>query len=120
MDPKSKKNQKLMKQYPFVACVLAAPMEPFGVNSGENFRARSQVDDLTIKVEKADGDLMYRQAHNIGLGDSSFMFQFRGERKGQVMRRGEYIFAIGKGDKIVHYVAWPRNADEQRELDYEI
>jgi hypothetical protein len=122
VNPKSAKNQKLIKQYPFIAAVLATPMEPFGMRfyPSDNFRARSQVDDLTIRVEKADGDLMYRRAHNVGLGESSCIFQFKGNRDEQVMRRGEYLFAIDYNGEIINHVDWPRNAEEQRELDGEV
>ncbi len=112
MNPNVSKNRDLIAQYPFVVAILATPMEPFGV--APSLRAGSQVDDLTIRVEKADGDLMYRRAHNVGLGDSSYLFQLTGKRKDQVMRCGEYLFAIDGEGKIINRVDWPRNDEEQR------
>lgn len=124
MNPTAQKNQKLIRQirqYPFVAEILKGRMEPHGglrpgVEKIEGWvdSAMKIVDDLTIRVEKADGDLMFRQASNIGLGDSSFVFQFEGKRKGQVMRRGEYLFAIDGDGRIVNRVNWPRNDEERR------
>lgn len=63
---------------------------------------------------------MYRRADNVGLGDSSCIFQFKGNRKDQVMRRGEYLFAIDGKGKIVNRVDWPRNDDEKRKINGEI
>lgn len=104
----AKKNQDLLKQYPFVSQIIAEPMEPFDDLGGAG------IDDLTIRVEKADGDLMFRHANNVGLGDSSCIFQFKGNRKDQVMRRGEYLFAVDDKGKILNRVNWPRNDEEQR------
>jgi len=108
MRPNASKNQELIKQYPFVSDILSAQMEPHDGKSG------TSVNDLTIHVEKADGDLMFRRADNVGLGDSSCIFQFKGNRKDQVMRRGEYLFAIDGKGKIVNRVNWPRNDEEKR------
>lgn len=113
MRPNASKNQDLIKQYPFVAEILSARMEPYDGDGG------TKVDELTIKVEKADGDLMFRRADNVGLGDSSCIFQFKGNRKDQVMRRGEYFFAIDGKGKIVNRVDWPRN-DEERKTTGEV
>ena len=63
MRPNASKNQELTKQYPFVTDILSARMEPHDGNGG------TSVNDLTIRVEKADGDLMFRRANNIGLAD---------------------------------------------------
>lgn len=81
---------------------------------------QSFVSDLTIKVQEADGDVMFRQADNIGLGDNSCVFSFADEHKDQVMRRGEYIFAIGKSGKILNRFNFPRNREALRDQDYEI
>lgn len=108
MRPNASKNQELIKQYPFVSDILSARMEPHDGKGG------TSVNDLTIHVEKADGDLMFRRADNVGLGDSSCIFQFKGNRKDQVMRRGEYLFAIDGKGKIVNRVNWPRNDEEKR------
>lgn len=107
MKANSSKNQGLLKQYPFVSDVLSSQMEPFGGNSGSN------VDDLTIRVEKADGDLMYRRANNTGMGDNSYIFSMKGNRQDQIMRRGEYLFAINGKGKIINRVDWPRNDHEK-------
>lgn len=114
MNPNASKNRNLIKQYPFVSDILSARMEPHDGRGG------TSVSDLTIRVEKADGDLMFRRADNVGLGDSSCIFQFKGNRKGQVMRRGEYLFAIDSKERIVNRVNWPRNDEEKRKTDGEV
>ncbi len=108
MNPNSSKNRDLIKQYPFVSDILSIRMEPHDGQGG------ASVSDLTIRVEKADGDLMFRRADNAGLGDSSFIFQSKSDRKDQVMRRGEHLFAIDGKGKIVNRVNWPRNDKERR------
>ena len=107
MNVNARKNQKLIRQYWFLQDILSARMEPYDGNNC------IRIDDLTIRVEIADGDLMYRRADNIGLGDGSFSINLKG-REGQVMRRGEYIFAIGKNGQIINRMDWPRNNDERR------
>lgn len=102
------KIQKLIKQFPFVTDILSAKMEP------TDGQGKSRVDDLTIRVQKADGDLMWRRANNIGIGDDSSIFNPSGNRRGQVMRRGEYLFAINNSGKIINRVDWPRNIEERR------
>ena len=108
MNPNASKNRELIKQYSFVSDILSARVEPHDGEGGTSFN------DLTIRVEKADADLMFRRADNVGLGDSSCIFQFKGNRKDQVMRRGEYLFAIDGKGKIVNRVNWPRNDEEKR------
>lgn len=113
MNANASKNRELIEQYPFVSDILLARMEPHDGQGG------TSINDLTIRVEKADGDPMFRRADNVGLGDSSCIFQLNGNRKDQVMRRGEYLLAIdGKGE-IVNLVNWPRN-DEERRMTGEI
>ena len=75
------KNQKLIKQYPFVTKLLQKWLEPYTRwhNTPEE---ALRVDDLTIKVERADGKLMFRRADNVGLGENSFIFQ-SGEKRNQ-------------------------------------
>jgi len=114
MKPTASKNRDLIDQYPFISIIMRAHIEPYG---GVDER---QVDDLTIKVQKADGDLMWRQADNIGLEDHSFSFSTAGNRKGQVARRGECIFAISHDNLIINRVDWPRNDDERRKNRGEI
>jgi hypothetical protein len=110
MKVNSSKNQGLLKQYPFVSDVLLSRMEPFDGDDGVS------VDDLTIRIEKADGDLMYRRADNAGIGDGSCIFQMKGNRKDQIMRRGEYLFAINGRGKVINRVNWPRNDRERSEI----
>lgn len=86
-------------------------MEPHGGANGTG------VDDLTIRVRKADEYLMFDRARNVGLGDSSCIFEITGPRKGQIMRRGEYLFAIDDKGKIVNRVNWPRNSKDLRTID---
>lgn len=108
MSPNASKNRDLINQYPFVSDILLDSMEPHGGLEG------IQVDDLTIRIQKADGDLMFRCANNVGLDENSFVFCVDGKRKNQVMRRGEYLFAILKDGKIINRVNWPRNEEERR------
>ncbi len=108
MRPNALKIRELIKQYPFVADILSARMEPYDGDGG------TKVDDLTIKVEKADRDLMFRQAKNVGLDDNSFFFHLKGSRKGQVMRCGEYAFAVNKTGKVINRLDFPRNDNERR------
>lgn len=108
MNPNSTKNSKLIRQYPFLKTIICEEMEPYG------HPFRTLVKDLTINVEKADGVLMYRRARNIGLGDSSCAFQFGGKREDQVMRRGEYIFAVNNNGEIINVMSFPRNDRERR------
>ena len=114
MKPYASKNAKLLKQYPFLNDILLLRLEPLGKDNNLN------IDELTIKVQKADGDLMFRKADNVGLGDNSFICQVSGARKGQVMRRGEYLFAIGENNKCLKRLDWPRNSEERRVLDWEV
>lgn len=108
MNPYSKKNQDMIKKYPFLIDILLERTEPFDGQSGIS------INDLNIRIEKADGDLMFHRADNVGLGDSSCVFQLKGNRKDQVMRRGEYLLAIGHSGKIINFVNWPRNDEERR------
>lgn len=116
MKPSSSKNCKLVKQFPFLADIISVRMEPF--DGTPDFRIGIQ--DLTIKVEKADRDLMFRQADNVGLGDPSFIVQAERDRNGQVMQRGEYIFAVGINNRVINRVDWPRNDAERRQIREEI
>lgn len=106
----SSKNLKLIKQYPFLKEILCARMEPFDGIGGLS------INDLTIKVEKADGNLMYRRAENIGLGEASWMFQEN--RRNQVGRQGEYIFAVDSHNNVVNRVDWPRNKEVRHKGDF--
>jgi len=114
MNPNAKKNRELIKQYPFLSDILTAGMEPY--DGAED----TTIDDLTIRVEKADGDLMFRRADNVGLGDTSFVFQIKGKHSGLVGKRGEYIFAVNADNRIINRVNWPRNNEERRILGEKI
>lgn len=116
MKVSARKNRQLIKQYPFVQDILAVPMEPLGFERG--LHLGKSFNDLTIRVQKADGDLMFRRADNIGLGDTGHFFNFEGPRKDQVGKRGEYIFAVDAHGKILNQVRWPRNREEQREQNW--
>lgn len=111
MKVSARKNRQLIKQYPFVQDILSFQMEPLGFERG--LHLGKGVDDLTIKVQKADGDLLFRRADNIGLGDNGHTFTFEGPRKDQVGKRGEYIFAIDAKGKILNRFVWPHNRKEQ-------
>lgn len=114
MNPNASKNREFIDRYFFLPAIINSDMEPLG----EPYH--NQTDNLSIRVEKADGDLMFKQAHNVGLtGDPSCIFQFTDKRKGQVMRRGEYLFAVDSGMNIINRVDWPRN-DEERKANGEI
>lgn len=98
----SKKNKELIKQYPFIAGILDCGAFP--------------ADDLKIQVQKADGNLMYRQADNFGLGDHSRILQMTDDRKDQVARRSECIYAIDAENKIINLVIWPHNDEDRRHM----
>jgi len=108
MKPNARKNQKLIKEFPFLKKIVATKLEPY---DGEG---KASLQDLTIQVQKADGDLLYRTANNIGLGENSWSSHLKGPRKAQVGRRGEYIFAVDKDGKILKQMGWPRNREEAR------
>jgi hypothetical protein len=114
MNPNAPKNREFINQFTFLPAILNSDMEPHG------FPLRNVVNDLSIKVVKADGDLMYRRARNTGLGENSFCFQTKGKHKDHVMRCAEYIFAIGADSEILNRVNFPRNAEECRDLGEEV
>lgn len=111
MKVEAEKNQRLIRQYPFILDILSETMEPYA-SLGGKIKEVTHVDDLTINIEKADGDLMFRQANNVGLGDLSFVSSRKSNRENQIMRQGEYFFAINCEGKIVNRVNWPRNDEE--------
>jgi uncharacterized membrane protein YgcG len=118
MKVNSRKNRKLIKQFPFIVNILKLSMLP----NGTNFRLEKGpecVDGLTIRVQKADGDLLFRQAQNTGLGDYSMIFSMEDNRKDQVMRMGEYIFAIDDRNAIINRLDWPLN-DQQATRRYPV
>lgn len=108
MRPNAQKNRKLIKQYPFIAEILKKRLRPYGD------RNKNIIHTLKINFEKADGNLMFRRADNVGINDTSFIFLHKINQKHQVMKRGEYFFATDGNGKIVNYVKWPRNNEELR------
>lgn len=114
----ARKNRKLIKQFPFIEHILKLPMLPNGTNLRLEKDPRC-VDGLTIRVQKADGDLLFRQARNTGLGDHSMIFSMEDDRKDQVMRKGEYIFAIDDRNAIINRLDWPLN-DQQTARRYPV
>ncbi|MBN1584880.1 hypothetical protein JW899_00750 [Candidatus Uhrbacteria bacterium] len=105
-----------MERYPFVSDILSEDLEPLDGNGG------TEVNELAVSVETADGNLMFRRANNVGLGDSSFAFCIKGgKHEGQVMKkRGEYFFAVDGDGKIINRLNWPRNDGESRQIGDEI
>lgn len=114
MNPNAPKNREFMNQFTFLPAILNDDMEPYG------FPLRNTVNDLTIKVEKADGDLMYRRASNSGLDENSYCFNTKGKYKDHVMRCAEHIFAVGVNGEILNRVNFPRNAEERRRIGEEV
>jgi hypothetical protein len=107
----ARKNRNLIKQFPFIEYILKLKMVPDGTNLRLEKDPRC-VDGLTIRVQKADGDLLFRQAKNTGLGDSSLIFSTDEDRKDQVMRRGEYLFAVDDRNEILNRLDWPLNEQQ--------
>ncbi|NMB91263.1 hypothetical protein GYA37_00245 [candidate division WWE3 bacterium] len=106
-------NQKLIKAYPFVSDILSEQMEPY------NGQDDGRLDNLLIiRVQKADADLMFKRAHNLGLGNSdSCAFSTIRQHEMHIGKRGEYMFAIDNSEKIINRVDWPRDREEQRKAD---
>jgi len=113
MKPTAEKNRKLIVQYPFLTQILALPYLPLA--SKDHLK---QVDDLTIKVEKADAQLMYRQGKNTGLedrrsGSNSWSMPVEGPRNGQAGKRGHYLLAIDQDGHIINSINWDdKNSNE--------
>lgn len=99
------KNKKLIAQFPFLIKILNEEMEPYGEPLLNGF------DEFSVKVQYADGDLMYRVADNIGLGENSYCYSEK--KEGQIMKKGEYLFAIDDQGNILRRVSWPRNREER-------
>ena len=75
-------------------------MEPQGTPSND-------IDDLTIKVEKADGDLMYRTADNVGVhGQGGAIYATKGPKKGQVCKQGEHFFAFSEDGTMLNKLGY--------------
>lgn len=106
MNPNSKKNRQLIRQYPFLRAVLKQPMLP----NPDPMDARS-VDNLTIRVEIADEQLMLRQADIVGLGRDSYLYNGHGSQR-CVGKQAEYLFAITQGKRIIRRLDWPLPGDD--------
>jgi len=91
-------------------------MEPLHGNDDDD----CAIDDLSIHVETADGTLMFRRAENVGLRENSCIFFLDGKRKGQVMKQGEYLFAVDANGKILNRLDWPRNEHDRRNQKGEV
>lgn len=115
MKPTSAKNIELIRQYPFLAEILdELKLDPFDVLDD------TRLDRLTIKVEKADGDLMWRTGKNIGLdGDNGFLFTMGGKNKNKVGKQGEHLFLASNKKALVRGLSWPRNDIEKREVPFQ-
>ncbi len=110
MKPDSQKNRRLLEKFPFIGrSILSMALEPW--DDADMLRVNS----LAIHVERADEDLMYRKAENVGLGESSFCFSSKQERKGLIMRRAEFIMAVDENDVVINHLLWPKNREEARE-----
>lgn len=110
MRPDSDKIKKLTKQHPVIAEILTIDFEARGNVDG----SLTRVDDIDVRVERADGNLMFRQARNSGLGDSSFLFTTDGKQKDHLGRRFECMLAVNTKGTIIDVLRWPRNDEEQR------
>lgn len=106
----AKKNAELLKQYPFLAHLVRLPFEPLASDSPNP----TKVDDLVVTFEKADGDLLYRKADNIGLIDTGCMLAAKGRHKGMAGKRGEYLFALDEDGVVLKRLDWPKGRDEER------
>lgn len=108
MRPNARKNSDLIAQYHFIYEILHQyRLEPFG-------RDAFGVDDLTIKVEKADGDLLYRVGDNVGLENNGCLLGTKGSHDSLVGKQGEYLFAVDGDYQIINRVVWPRGRDAAR------
>lgn len=106
----AKKNAELLKQYPFLAHLVGLPFEPL---AGSDLNP-TKIDDLVVTFEKADGDLLYRKADNLGLIDTGCMLAFKGRHKGMAGKRGEYLFALNEDGVVLKRLDWPKGRDEER------
>ena len=112
MKVNSKKNERLIRQYPFVNTILDQWMWPLGPWQA-NFTGAKRVDDLTIKVEIADGDLMYRRSDFVGYDNNSAIFSFGGKHKGHIGLQGEHLFAVNSHNRIINRLDWPRTQKQK-------
>jgi len=106
------KNQKLIKQYPLTQKILKRSFQPtLTYREAVTFADLCRVDDLTIRVQKADGELLFREADNCGLGDNSCVFSLKGPHKDHIGRRGEYLLAYSASNKLLKLLEWPETRE---------
>lgn len=106
MKPDSSKNKKLRKQYPFLEWVLGMGLVP---QAGDRV---GQIDGLTIKVKKADGNLLYQETQDRGcLGNKTITDSTSESRKGQVIKQGEHLLAFSEDGKPLNTLAHNENAN---------
>lgn len=101
----SGKIKGLIGQHPFIRDILAIPFDPQGGEGG------NQVDDVIVTVERADHDLMFRQAENVGIGDGGHLIG-RGPRANQIARQYECVVAVGADNRILDVLRWPNSHRE--------
>lgn len=107
MKPTADKNLRLIAQYPFLEKIVRAPIDPVSPGAFDS----DTIAGLTIKVEKADSNLMYRQGKNTGLeklgdGSCSWSMPIEGPRNGQAGKRGHFMFAIDHSGKVINELDW--------------
>ena len=113
MKPTAQKNQKLIAQYPFLEGIIGAPLDPVTPDAFDG----DTVSDLTIKFEKADANLMYKQGKNTGLenrnGSSSWSMPMEGPRDGQAGKRGHFLFAVDHSGAIINELDWKNEKSKE-------
>ena len=99
------KNEKLLKQYPFLRLAMVPGSAP--EISGFLGATYDLPHSLTIKVQRADEELMLRVADNIGItGYPGFSGSTAPKRQYQVMRRAENIFAFDASGYLRSRLDW--------------
>lgn len=102
----------LLNQYFFLQKILESDLEPRIPKMSEGFH------DLSIKVEKIDCKLLFRQAQNAGLGqDNSFTVNLETFiSSGLIAKKGEYLFALGENNLILNRLDWPKDDAERNRM----
>ena len=100
---------KLLKQFPFLNTIKNRNLNPFERQYGPN------VDDLTIKVERADGNLMYRAPDHVGTNGSKtrYFTVVSGPKSGLIGKQGEYCYAISHDGEVINSLWQPFHDDKQ-------
>ncbi len=103
---------KLRKQYPFLEKVMNLGFQyPFERNH------EPQVGALTIKVARADGDLMYRIPRNVGIyGDRSALGVVSGPHRGGMAKQGEHLYAISHSGEVINSLPFGMSDDVRRQM----